>query len=188
MALLDQILEYNEEFVKEKRYEEFITTKFPDKKFVILTCMDTRLLEMLPKAMNFKNGDAKIVKSAGAVINHPFGGIMRSLIVAVYELNADEIYIVGHHDRGMSAIDPDVILDKMKKRGIDEKTIEMMKYSGVNLEGWLGGFNDVAESVSHSVNMVRHHPLLVNTVPVHGLVIDPTTGKLDVIVNGNENR
>lgn len=113
---------------------------------------------------------------------------MRSLLVAVYELNADEIYIVGHHDCGMSAIDPDVILDKMKKRGIDEKTIEMMKYSGVNLEGWLGGFDDVAESVAHSVDMVRHHPLLVNTVPVHGLVIDPTTGKLDVVVNGNENR
>src|SRR5690606_13936149 len=37
MALLDEILEYNEEFVKEKRYEEYMTTKFPDKKVVILT-------------------------------------------------------------------------------------------------------------------------------------------------------
>ncbi|TWT02998.1 carbonic anhydrase [Planococcus sp. CPCC 101016] len=188
MALLDEILEYNEEFVKEKRYEEFVTTKFPDKKVVILTCMDTRLLEMLPKAMNIKNGDVKIVKSAGAIINHPFGGIMRSLLVAVYELNADEIYIIGHHDCGMASIKPENMLEKMKKRGIDEKTIEMMKYSGVNLEGWLRGFDDVTESVSHSVNMVRNHPLLDTSVPVHGLVIDPTTGKLDVVINGNENR
>ncbi len=188
MALIDQILEYNEEFVKEKRYEQYMTTKFPDKKVVILTCMDTRLFEMLPKAMNFKNGDVKIVKSAGAVINHPFGGIMRSLIVAVYELNADEIYIIGHHDCGMSAIKPKEILEKMVARGIDEKTIEMMEYSGVDLEGWLRGFDDVRQSVTHSVNMVRHHPLLDSTVPVHGLVIDPTTGKLDIVINGNENR
>ncbi|MDQ0430583.1 MULTISPECIES: beta-class carbonic anhydrase [Caryophanaceae] len=188
MALLDEILEYNEEFVKEKRYEEFMTTKFPDKKVVILTCMDTRLFEMLPKAMNFKNGDIKIVKSAGAVINHPFGGIMRSLLVAVYELNADEIYIIGHHDCGMASINPEKMLEKMKHRGVDEKTIDMMEYSGVDLKGWLRGFDDVTESVAHSVNMVRNHPLLDTTVPVHGLVIDPTTGKLDVVVNGNKNR
>ena len=67
--------------------------------------MDTRLTELLPKAMNLKNGDAKIIKSAGAVVTHPFGGIMRSLIVAVYELQADEVYIVGHHDCGMSSVD-----------------------------------------------------------------------------------
>lgn len=188
MSMLNQILEYNTEFVENKEYEQFITTKFPDKKIVILTCMDTRLFEMLPKAMNLKNGDVKIVKSAGAVINHPFGGIMRSLFVAVYELNADEVYIIGHYDCGMSAIDPQSILSKIKARGIDEKTIEMMRYSGVDLEEWFRGFDDVTESVRHSVNMVRNHPLMDNTVPVHGLVIDPTTGKLDLIVNGNENR
>ncbi|MDN7247434.1 carbonic anhydrase [Planococcus shenhongbingii] len=188
MTRLEEILEYNESFVNNKEYEKYITTKFPDKKIVILTCMDTRLLEMLPKAMNLKNGDAKIVKSAGAVINHPFGGIMRSLFVAVYELNAEEIYIIGHHDCGMAAIDPITILAKMKARGIDEKTIEQMEYSGVNLEEWLRGFDDVTESVRHGVNMVKNHPLMDSKVPVHGLVIDPTTGKLEIIVDGNENR
>ncbi|RNF38419.1 beta-class carbonic anhydrase [Planococcus salinus] len=188
MSKLNEILEYNQKFVEEKEYEQFITTKFPDKKVVILTCMDTRLFEMLPKAMNLKNGDVKIVKSAGAVINHPFGGIMRSLFVAVYELNADEIYIIGHYDCGMSAIDPDSTLEKMKQRGIDEKTIETIKYSGVDVNEWLKGFDDVTESVRHSVRMVKNHPLMDRSVPVHGLVIDPTTGKLDLLINGNENR
>ncbi|TWT13453.1 carbonic anhydrase [Planomicrobium sp. CPCC 101079] len=186
MSMLEEILAYNDEFVTEKKYEQFITTKFPDKKIVILTCMDTRLFELLPKAMNLKNGDVKIVKSAGAVINHPFGGIMRSLFVAVYELGADEIYIIGHHDCGMSAIDPDSVLEKMKTRGIDKETIEMVEYSGVNLEQWLRGFDNVNESVRHSVSMVKNHPLMDRSVPVHGLVIDPRTGKLDLVVNGNE--
>jgi carbonic anhydrase len=188
MTRLEEILEYNESFVNNKEYEQYVTTKFPDKKIVILTCMDTRLLEMLPKAMNLKNGDAKIVKSAGAVITHPFGGVMRSLFVAVYELNADEIYIIGHHDCGMAAIDPASVLTKMKARGIDEKTIEQMEYAGVDLKEWLRGFSDVTESVRHGVNMVKNHPLMDSTVPVHGLVIDPTTGKLDIVVDGNENR
>ena len=34
--------------------------------------------------------------------------------------------------------------------------------------------------------MVRHHPLLPEEVPVHGLVIDPGTGTLDVVVDGYE--
>ena len=181
MTLLNEILSFNQKFVSEKQYEEFTTTKFPDKKIVILTCMDARLFELLPKAMNFKNGDVKIVKSAGAVINHPFGGIMRSLLVAVYELHAEEIYIIGHYDCGMSAIKPEEMLQKMVDRGISHDTINMLNYSGVELNEWLRGFEDVHESVRHSVDMVKNHPLMVKGFPVHGLVIDPATGRLDMV-------
>lgn len=71
MSLLNEIVTYNRQFVENKDYEEFLTDKFPDKRMVILTCMDTRLVELLPKAMNLRNGDAKIIKSAGAIISHP---------------------------------------------------------------------------------------------------------------------
>src|SRR6185312_5159587 len=128
MTILSEILKFNETFVDEKQYEQYATTKFPDKRIVILTCMDTRLTELLPKAMNLKNGDAKIIKSAGAVVTHPFGGIMRSIIIAVYELQADEVYIVGHHDCGMSSIDVEEMLGKMVDRGINKSQVEELKY------------------------------------------------------------
>lgn len=184
MTLLSTILEHNDQFVSEHQYEKFSTTKFPNKRVVILTCMDTRLIELLPSAMNFKNGDAKIVKSAGALVAHPFGSIMRSLLIAVYELQADEVYIVGHYDCGMSSIDTDSIIDKMVARGIDRDLFKTLAYSGVDLKGWLHGFKDVTASVKQSVDAVRNHPLMDKTVPVHGLVIDPETGKLDVIEDG----
>lgn len=187
MTLLSEILGYNETFVKEKQYEQYATTKFPDKRIVILTCMDTRLTELLPKSMNLKNGDAKIIKSAGAVITHPFGGIMRSLIVAVYELRADEVFIIGHHDCGMSSIDTGELIGKMVDRGIDKNLFETLKYSGINMKDWLRGFNDVTESVKMSVHAVRNHPLMDPSVPVHGLVVHPSTGLLDTIVDGYEN-
>lgn len=186
MKLLDEILKYNESFVAEKKYEEFLTTKFPNKKMVILTCMDTRLLELLPKALNLSNGDVKIVKDAGALVSHPFGSVMRSILVAVYELQAQEVLIIGHYDCGMSGMKAEPVLAKMKDRGVSEETLDMLGYSGINVTEWLRGFDSVTESVSHSVGIVRKHPLMPKDIPVHGLVIDPATGKLDLIENGYE--
>lgn len=54
MSQLNEILSYNNGFIEQKKYEAFATTKFPDKKMVILTCMDTRLIRLLPEAMNLK--------------------------------------------------------------------------------------------------------------------------------------
>lgn len=182
---LNEILSFNESFVESKQYEPYITSKFPDKKSVILTCMDTRLVELLPKAMNMRNGDVKIVKNAGAQVSHPFGSIMRSILVAVYELKADEVFVIGHHDCGMSAVDPDVMIGHMSERGINEDIINTVKYSGFDLVEWLRGFGDVSESVLKSVDLIRNHPLMPKMTPVHGLVIDPNTGKLELLSDGN---
>ncbi|WP_100330355.1 beta-class carbonic anhydrase [Bacillus xiapuensis] len=186
MTLLEEILSYNEKFVASKKYEEFTTGKFPDKRVVILTCMDTRLVELVTKAMNFKNGDVKIVRNAGAIVNHPFGSIMRSLLVAVYQLQADEVIIVGHHDCGMSSLKSEDILSAMKERGVKEETIETIRHAGIDVDSWLQGFESVEESVKHSVSMVKSHPLMLDTIPVHGLVINPESGKLDQVINGYE--
>ncbi|MBM7606065.1 carbonic anhydrase [Metabacillus crassostreae] len=186
MRIVDEILVHNEKFVANKEFEKFETTKFPEKKLVILSCMDTRLVELLPQAMNLKNGDVKIVKSAGAIVAHPFGSIMRSILVAVYELNADEVCVIGHHDCGMSKLNADSFLSKAKEKGITQEKIDVLKYSGVDLKTWLQGFDKVEDSVKDSVEKIKNHPLLADNIPVHGLVIDPATGKLDVVVNGYE--
>ena len=186
LSILNDIIIFNESFVSEKKYEPYITSKYPDKRFVILTCMDTRLVELLPKAMNLRNGDVKMVKSAGAILNHPFGGIMRSLLVAIYELQADEVFVVGHYDCGMSAVDPKKMLQKMVERGIKQETLDVLSYSGVDLNQWLHGFDDVQTNVRNSVEMIKNHPLVIDDIPVHGLVIDPKTGHLDVVVDGSK--
>ncbi|MFQ6341257.1 carbonic anhydrase, partial [Bacillus sp. AF62] len=41
MTLLENILTHNETFVQKQEYEPFATTKFPNKKLLIVTCMDT---------------------------------------------------------------------------------------------------------------------------------------------------
>ena len=95
-SMIDEILDYNKKFVEERQYERFTTSKYPDKKIAIVTCMDTRLIELLPAALGMKNGDVKIIKNAGATITNPFDSTMRSLLVAVYELGVEEIMVIGH--------------------------------------------------------------------------------------------
>ncbi|MWC30513.1 beta-class carbonic anhydrase [Paenibacillus sp. MMS18-CY102] len=182
--LLDEMIVHNKKFVENKDYEQYQTSKLPNKKLVVVSCMDTRLTELLPQAMNLKNGDAKILKTAGAIVSHPFGSILRSIIVAIYELNAHEVCIVGHHDCGMAHVNPAATTQKMIERGISEETIESLDYVGIKIEDWLRGFDSVSESVRQSVEVIRKHPLIPKDIPVHGLVINPDTGALDVIENG----
>ena len=35
--------------------------------------------------------------------------------------------------------------------------------------------------------MITNHPLMPKGIPVHGLVINPDDGKVDVVVNGYNN-
>ncbi len=143
--------------------------------------MDTRLTELLPAALGFKNGDVKIIKNAGAVISTPFGSVMRSLIVAIYTLGVKEILVVGHHDCGMQNLNSKAIIDKMISRGISLENIELIKFCGIDFDIWLNGFENVEESVIATVSNIINHPLIPKDINVYGLIIDPTTGKIERI-------
>ena len=81
MSMIDQIIDFNKNFVAQKGYEKYLTDKYPDKKLAVLSCMDTRLTELLLAALGLKNGDAKIIKNAGGLVISAFDSAMRSLIV-----------------------------------------------------------------------------------------------------------
>ena len=82
--MIDELVEYNRAFVAKKGYESYLTNKYPDKKIAIVTCMDTRLVELIPAALGIRNGDVKMIKNAGGTITHPFGSVMRSLLVGIW--------------------------------------------------------------------------------------------------------
>ena len=126
--MIDELLKFNEAFVAEKGYEKYITTKYPDKKIAIVTCMDTRLVELLPAALGLKNGDVKLIKNAGGTVMHPFGSVVRSLLVAIYELGVQEIMIIGHTDCGVQHMDSELMLKHMRERGVSQDHLDMMEY------------------------------------------------------------
>lgn len=176
--MIDEILSFNKQFVQEKGYEEFITSKYPDKKLAVLSCMDTRLTELLPAALGLKNGDAKIIKNAGGLVITPYDSAMRSLLVAVYELGVKEIMVVAHTQCGACHMSFKEFEGHMLERGISEETFDTIKRCGIDLDHWLEGFHDPEESVVRTVDTVKNHPLMAKDVTVRGFIIDSVTGEL----------
>ena len=170
--MIDEILKYNKEFVEEKKYEQYKTSKYPDKKIAIITCMDTRLTELLPAALGIRNGDVKIIKNAGGVVSHAFGSVVRSVLVGIFELGIEEVMVIGHTDCGVQHINSDMMIKHMMDRGVDEEKIELIRHCGIDFDTWLEGFDCVESSVKDSVEMLRKHPLIPKDVKISGYVMD----------------
>ncbi len=181
--MIDQIIEFNKDFVAAKSYEKFITDKYPDKKLAVLSCMDTRLTELLPAALGLKNGDAKIIKNAGGLVISAFDSAMRSLIVAIYELGVEEIMVVAHSHCGACHMSFDHFHHEMLERGIKEETLDTIRKCGIDLDAWLEGFKDTPESVRKTVATIKTHPLIPADVVVRGFIIDSVTGQLEEILD-----
>ena len=167
--MIEQMLAYNREFVKSEAYKQFQTSKYPDKKIAILTCMDTRLVELLPAALGIRNG---------GMITGPFDSAVRSLLVGIVELGVEEVMVIGHTDCGVSHINADMMIHHLIQRGVSQDHIDMMRYCGIDFEAWLRGFDCVESSVEETVDLLRNHPLMPKDVVIKGYVINTETGEL----------
>lgn len=180
--MIDSILEYNRKFVENKEYEAYATSKYPDKRIAIVTCMDTRLTHLLPAALGIRNGDVKMIKNAGGTITNPFDSTVRSLLVAIYELGVNEVMIIGHTGCGVQGMNAGEMLHLMRERGISEEHITLMRHCGIDLDSWLHGFDNTEDAVVETVDLVRNHPLIPADVTVRGFIIDSVTGLLQPVV------
>lgn len=180
--MIDDILKYNRSFVESQGYKPFVTDKYPKKKLAVLTCMDCRLTELLPKALGLRNGDSKIIKNAGGLVLSQSDSAIRSLLVAIYELGVEEVMVVHHSSCGACHMSFGEFLPLMKARGITPEDMELMKDVGVDLGKWLEGFHDTEASVKITVSNIINHPLMPKDIVVRGFIIDSVTGELNEIV------
>lgn len=179
--MIDDILRYNRDFVERKGYEEYLTSKYPDKKLAILTCMDTRLTTLLPAALGLKNGDAKLIKNAGGLVISPFDSSMRSLLVAIYELGVEEVMVIAHSDCGACHMSAQEMKRLMIESGIKQEQIDTIELCGIDLDTWLEGFHDTERSVRRTVHTILSHPLIPSRVRVRGYIINSVTGELTAV-------
>ena len=185
MTILDEMLEANRKFVQALPVE-FVdyypaTSKMPDREIAIFTCMDTRLVDFLEPAMGIKRGEGKVIKNAGNSITRPFGATIRSLVVSIFELGVKEIFVIGHLDCGISHATSQSLIQKMLDRGISPDAIKMIDKE---LEGWIDHFHHPIDNVEEVVVKIRSNPLIPKDVPVHGLIFNPHTGEVEVVVDG----
>lgn len=179
--MIDEILAFNREFVAKKAYEPFLTSKYPDRKLAILSCMDTRLTTLLPAALGLKNGDAKLIKNAGGLVMGPFDSAVRSLLVAIYELGVTEVMVIAHTNCGACHMNGAEMKQLMLARGISPEKLETVERVGIDLDHWLEGFHDTEDSVRKTVETIRKHPLVPAGVRVSGFIINSETGELSAV-------
>ncbi len=179
--VIESILKHNEAFVDGKGYEPYQVSKYPSMKLAILTCMDTRLTELLHAALGVRNGDAKIIKNAGALVQGPYDSAMRSLLVAIYELGVRDVMVVAHTECGACHMSGKEMRHLMEQRGIASETIEALESDGADIDAWLEGFHDTEASVRKTVEDIKGNPLVPGDVNVYGFIIDTVTGKLNKV-------
>ncbi len=147
-----------------------------------LTCIDARLNRLLPDALGPPEEQFIWLRNAGNIITGPLSSTMRSLALACAVKGAREIAIIGHTDCLVSKTPVAALRERLTALGVDHHRLPE------DLVGYFGLFVSVRENVARSVGIVRASPLIGAGVPVHGLVIDVDSGRLEWVDNGYSRR
>jgi carbonic anhydrase len=71
--------------------------------------------------------------------------------------------------------------EKMVARGISEDAIKVVDKA---IDAWVDSFHHPMQNVENVVNELRSNPFIPKDIPIHGLVINPNDGHLELLVNG----
>jgi len=179
MRLFEAIVEANHRAVSGDKSAGLHPADFADSlPIVALTCIDARLNPLIPEVLGIPETEFISLRNAGNIITGPLSSTMRSLALACTVKGGKEIAIIGHTDcrvRQMSVVD---LVDRFKAMGIDRARLPE------NLNEFFGLFASERQNVIRGVDFVRSSPLIGQKVPVHGLLLDIQTGKLEWLVNG----
>jgi carbonic anhydrase len=147
---------------------------------VALTCIDPRLNSLFPGVLGLPPEKFIWLRNAGNIITGPQSSTMRSLALACAIKQGKEVVIIGHTDCQVGKATMMQLLEHFKKNGINRHALPE------NLVEFFGLFASERQNVYKGVEFARSSALLPAGVPVHGMMIDSDTGKLDLVVNGYE--
>lgn len=80
------------------------------------------------------------------------------------------------------------MLKDLKGRGINQNHIDIIRYSGIDFDNWLKGFDSVEESVSDTVFALRNHPLMPKDIIIGGYIMNSDTGEIRIQEKGTPAR
>ena len=147
---------------------------------VALTCVDARLNALLPQALGIPAEQFIWLRNAGNIITGPMSSTMRSLALACAVKGGKEIVVIGHTDCQVGKTTTLQLLDRFRGLGVERHMLPD------NLNEFFGMFGSERQNVIKAVDTIRGSPLIGPRVPVQGLLIDISTGKLEWLVNGYE--
>ena len=145
---------------------------------IALTCIDVRLNPLLPEVLGVPESQFIWLRNAGNIITGPLSSTMRSLALACAVKGGKEIAIIGHTDCQVGKTTTMALVEHLTAMGIDRHRLPP------DVNEFFGTFSSVPGNVLKAVDFVRQSPIIGPKIPVHGLVVDLETGRVEWLVNG----
>jgi carbonic anhydrase len=147
---------------------------------VALTCIDPRLNRLMPEVLGVPEEQFIWLRNAGNIIFDSLSSMTRTLALACVVKGGKEIAIIGHTDCRVGKMSMVELTDRFRALGIERSRLPD------NINEFFGLFASERQNVMRGVDFVRRSPVIGPRIPVHGLLVDTETGKLEWIVNGYE--
>ncbi|MHC4472162.1 MAG: beta-class carbonic anhydrase [Planctomycetota bacterium] len=173
--LLDEVLEANRAFQSGEPVPR--PTSLGEQCLLVFTCMDPRLTALLPRAMGVAPEEMFQVRNGGANLRE--GDAIRSIAATLMLMRASEVFVVGHTDCAMRKATASSFLDGMRRRGVDRSVIQG------DVRDWFGGIASERSNALEAAREVRACPVIPPGTPVHALLVDTATGKIEVLERGD---
>jgi carbonic anhydrase len=179
MRLFEAILDANHRAAAGDKTAGIHPADFADSLPVVaLTCIDVRLNPLLPEVLGIPESEFIWLRNAGNIITSPMSSTMRSLALACAVKGGREIAIIGHTDCKVKQTTILQLTERFRALGIDRSKLPD------NLTEYFGVFASERQNVMKGVEFTRSSPLIGSKIPVHGLLVDIQSGRLECIVNG----
>ncbi len=147
---------------------------------VALTCIDPRLNRLMPEVLGVPEEDFIWLRNAGNIIFDSLSSMTRTLALACAIKGGKEIAIIGHTDCKVGKLSMVELTDRFRSLGVERSRLPD------NVNEFFGLFASERQNVLRGVDFVRRSPLIGPRIPVHGLLVNTDTGKLEWLVNGYE--
>ena len=179
MRLLEAILDANHRAADGDANAGLHPSDFADSlPLVALTCIDPRLNPLMPQVLGIPEEKFIWLRNAGNIIFSPTSSMTRSLALACAIKGGREISVIGHTDCLVGKTSMMELTDRLKALGVERARLPE------NLTEFFGLFASERHNVIKAVDFLRASPLIGPAIPVHGLLVDTASGRLEWLVNG----
>ena len=146
----------------------------------VIACYDPRLDGMLRPALGLGEGEGLLLRTPGALLGRQ-GEPLRYLVLAVYLFGVTEVIVLGHSSCRMAAFDTAAFIEAFRRRGVPRQA-----FGDGDLRSWAGAIPNPRQGVQESLAAISGSPLLPRDLSVAGLLLDDTTGAVELVVRPGE--
>ena len=172
--LIEDLLERNRKFVRGRAPEPLPAAE--PVALAIVACFDPRLDPLLRPALGLADGEGFMLRTAGAVLA-PGSHALRSLAVAAYLFEVEQVLVVGHTSCKMADFPTGDLIDGFRRRGVSRQA-----FGDGDLRSWAGATASPRAGVLGTAAAIVEAPFLPPDLEVAGAVLDDATGALEMVL------